>query len=123
MLCEMGSTVSITHERLSTDYLENLAFVLAQRIRQTWRRIWLLAPGCVTGVSVELLSTSLADILNAGELQFWKEFDGIFTADPRRVSTARLLPTISPAELVELSHYGMELVHPSVAEQVCNKVF
>jgi aspartokinase len=61
----------------------------------------------------------LAVGLSASELQIWKEVDGIFTADPRKVPTARLIPIISPAEAAELTYYGSEVVHPFTMEQVC----
>lgn len=44
--------------------------------------------------------------------------DGIFTADPRKVPTARLIPIISPGEAAELTYYGSEVVHPFTMEQV-----
>ena len=56
--------------------------------------------------------------LQASELQIWKEVDGIFTADPRKVPTARLIPIISPEEAAELTYYGSEVVHPFTMEQV-----
>ncbi|OZJ05372.1 hypothetical protein BZG36_01992 [Bifiguratus adelaidae] len=56
--------------------------------------------------------------LNAEELQIWKEVDGIFTADPRKVATARLLPIITPEEAAELTYYGSEVIHPFTMEQV-----
>jgi len=54
----------------------------------------------------------------ADELQIWKEVDGIFTADPRKVPTAQLIPQISPAEAAELTFYGSEVIHPSTMDQV-----
>lgn len=48
----------------------------------------------------------------------WKEVDGIFTADPRKVPTARLLSTITPEEAAELTYYGSEVIHPFTMEQV-----
>ena len=45
----------------------------------------------------------------------WKEVDGIFTADPRKVPTARLLSTITPAEAAELTFYGSEVRGPLYA--------
>jgi len=51
-------------------------------------------------------------------LQIWKEVDGIFTADPRKVLTARVIPIISPEEAAELTYYGSEVVHPFTMEQV-----
>jgi aspartate kinase len=65
----------------------------------------------------DLAAALLAAGLGASELQIWKEVDGIFTADPRKVVTARLLPVISPEEAAELTYYGSEVVHPFTMEQ------
>merc|ERR1711939_1121053 len=56
--------------------------------------------------------------LRARELQIWKEVDGIFSADPRKVPTARLLPSVSPSEAAELTFYGSEVIHPFTMHQV-----
>ena len=69
----------------------------------------------------DLLAALLAAGLNAAELQIWKEVDGIFTADPRKVPTARLIPMISPDEAAELTYYGSEVVHPFTMEQVIRR--
>lgn len=45
----------------------------------------------------------------ASELQIWKEVDGIFTADPRKIPSARLLPTVTLEEVSELTYYGSEV--------------
>jgi aspartate kinase len=66
----------------------------------------------------DLCAALLAAGLGASELQIWKEVDGIFTADPRKVITARLIPIISPEEAAELTYYGSEVVHPFTMEQV-----
>jgi aspartate kinase len=51
------------------------------------------------------------------ELQIWKEVDGIFTADPRKVPSAQLLTQIYPDEAAELTYYGSEVIHPFTMEQ------
>ncbi|PHH89565.1 hypothetical protein CDD83_5775 [Cordyceps sp. RAO-2017] len=56
--------------------------------------------------------------LKAEELQIWKEVDGIFTADPSKVPTARLLPSITPSEAAELTFYGSEVIHHFTMDQV-----
>ncbi|KAJ9079251.1 Aspartokinase [Entomophthora muscae] len=66
----------------------------------------------------DLTAALVAVGLEAKELQIWKEVDGIFTADPRKVTSARLLPTISPEEASELTYYGSEVIHPFTMEQV-----
>ncbi|PWZ00879.1 putative HOM3-L-aspartate 4-P-transferase [Testicularia cyperi] len=57
----------------------------------------------------------------ARELQIWKEVDGVFTADPRKVPTARLIPAITPEEAAELTYYGSEVIHPFTMEQAIKK--
>ena len=66
----------------------------------------------------DLCAALIAVGLRAAELQIWKEVDGIFTANPAKVPTARLLRTISPAEAVELTFYGSEVLHPFTMQQV-----
>ncbi|ODV91961.1 hypothetical protein CANCADRAFT_55719 [Tortispora caseinolytica NRRL Y-17796] len=66
----------------------------------------------------DLCAALTASGLQASELQVWKEVDGIFTADPRKVPTARLLSTITPEEASELTYYGSEVIHPFTMEQV-----
>lgn len=66
----------------------------------------------------DLCAALVAVGLKAAELQIWKEVDGIFTADPRKVPTARLLPSVTPAEAAELTFYGSEVIHPATMKQV-----
>lgn len=66
----------------------------------------------------DLCAALVAVGIKAKELQIWKEVDGIFTADPRKVPTARLLPSVTPSEAAELTFYGSEVIHPFTMEQV-----
>jgi len=66
----------------------------------------------------DLCAALVAVGLRANELQIWKEVDGIFTADPRKVPTARLLDSVTPSEAAELTFYGSEVIHPFTMEQV-----
>lgn len=66
----------------------------------------------------DLCASLVAVGLKAEELQVWKEVDGIFTADPTKVPTARLLQTITPAEAAELTFYGSEVIHHLTMNQV-----
>jgi aspartate kinase len=66
----------------------------------------------------DLTAALVAVGIKAKELQIWKEVDGIFTADPRKVPSARKLDTISPEEAAELTYYGSEVIHPFTMEQV-----
>ncbi|TKA65933.1 hypothetical protein B0A55_10361 [Friedmanniomyces simplex] len=66
----------------------------------------------------DLCAALVAVGLKARELQIWKEVDGIFTADPRKVPTARLLDSVTPSEAAELTFYGSEVIHPFTMDQV-----
>lgn len=57
----------------------------------------------------DLCAALCAVALNADELQIWKEVDGIFTADPRKIKAARLLATVTSEEAAELTYYGSEV--------------
>ncbi|KAI1328851.1 aspartate kinase [Xylariaceae sp. FL0255] len=66
----------------------------------------------------DLCAALVAVGLQADELQVWKEVDGIFTADPTKVPTARLLSSITPSEAAELTFYGSEVIHHLTMDQV-----
>lgn len=77
--------------------------------------------GLLNGVGrgyTDLSAALIAVGVLADELQIWKEVDGIFTADPRKVPTARLLDSVTPDEAAELTYYGSEVIHPFTMEQV-----
>ena len=124
----------IEHDRdglggqLDQSFYDDLATVVGQRIRQCGNRVPVVTGffGPVPGSLLrqvgrgytDLLAALLAVGLEAEELQIWKEVDGIFTADPRKVPTARLISSITPEEAAELTYYGSEVVHPFTMEQV-----
>ncbi|KAH7385399.1 aspartate kinase [Phaeosphaeria sp. MPI-PUGE-AT-0046c] len=66
----------------------------------------------------DLCAALCAVALNAVQLQIWKEVDGVFTADPRKIRDARLLATITSEEAAELTYHGSEVIHPLTIEQI-----
>ena len=66
----------------------------------------------------DLTAALAAAGIGARELQIWKEVDGVFSADPRKVPGAVVLPAITPEEAAELTYYGSEVIHPFTMEQV-----
>jgi aspartokinase/homoserine dehydrogenase 1 len=54
----------------------------------------------------------LGAALDADEVQIWTDVNGIMTADPRIVPTARTIPEISYIEAAELAFYGAKVLHP-----------
>ncbi|KDQ10464.1 hypothetical protein BOTBODRAFT_36166 [Botryobasidium botryosum FD-172 SS1] len=117
--------------QLDQEFYDRLSVAVGERVLQCGSRVPIVTGffGPVPGSLLrqvgrgytDLLAALLAVGLGASELQIWKEVDGIFTADPRKVLTARLIPIISPEEAAELTYYGSEVVHPFTMEQVIRK--
>lgn len=57
-------------------------------------------------------ATILGAALGAEEVEIWSDVDGIMTADPRIVPSAKPLETLSFAEACELAYYGGKVLHP-----------
>jgi aspartate kinase len=51
--------------------------------------------------------------IGAREIQIWTDVDGMLTADPRVISTPRLVPHLSFSEAAELAYFGAKVLHPS----------
>jgi aspartate kinase len=51
--------------------------------------------------------------IGAREIQIWTDVDGMLTADPRVISSPRLVPQLSFAEAAELAYFGAKVLHPS----------
>jgi len=63
-------------------------------------------------------ATILAAALDASEVIIWTDVDGVLSADPRLVSEARILNTISYNEAAELAHFGAKVLHPKTLRPV-----
>ncbi|HEX5408933.1 MAG TPA: aspartate kinase [Gemmatimonadaceae bacterium] len=51
--------------------------------------------------------------LDAAGIEIWTDVDGMLTADPRLVATARLIEEIRFDEAAELASFGAKVLHPS----------
>src|SRR5690606_4906435 len=60
----------------------------------------------------DLRAVALAAILKAKEVQLYKDVDGIYSADPRLVEGAKLLPLIGHQALAEMAWLGANVLHP-----------
>jgi aspartate kinase len=61
-------------------------------------------------------AVALAAVLNAESCEIYTDVDGIFTADPRLVKTARKLAHIQYNEMLELAAVGARVMHPRAVE-------
>jgi aspartate kinase len=59
--------------------------------------------------------------IDADEIWIWTDVDGIMTSDPRLIDDARVLPTISYLEVMELSYFGAKVMHPRSIEPAMKK--
>jgi aspartokinase/homoserine dehydrogenase 1 len=63
----------------------------------------------------------VATALHADILQIWTDVPGMMTADPRWVSSAKVIPSISYQEAMELSHFGAKVLYPPTIQPVLSK--
>jgi len=61
-------------------------------------------------------AVALAASLASQECQLYTDVEGVFTADPRLVPTARKLDEISYDEMLEMASYGARVTHPQAVE-------
>lgn len=54
----------------------------------------------------------VARLVRAAALTIWTDVDGIYSADPRAVSSAHMIPSLSYREAAELAYFGAKVIHP-----------
>lgn len=85
--------------------------------------------GCTENGIVTTLGRSGSDYsaavigagLDADEIWIWTDVDGIMTSDPRVIGDARVIPSISYLEVMELSFFGAKVMHPRSIEPAMKK--
>ncbi|KAL8910347.1 MAG: hypothetical protein Q9171_004345 [Xanthocarpia ochracea] len=119
-------------EYLSQKFYQELSAVFGQHLSRCRGQVPVITGffGRIPGGLVQSLGRGYSDLcaalvavgLEATELQVWKEVDGVFTADPRKVPTARLLPSLTPNEAGELTFYGSEVIHNFTLQQCVPRI-
>lgn len=64
----------------------------------------------------DITAVALGVALKADRVEFYKDVDGIFTADPAVCPDARLLPRVAYEEMLEMSYLGAKVLHPRCVE-------
>lgn len=75
--------------------------------------------GCITTIGrggSDVTGAILGAALKAMEVQIYTDVDGIMTADPRIVSDASLIQSISYDEVFQFSDQGARVIHPRAVE-------
>lgn len=60
----------------------------------------------------------IGSVLPADDVWIWTDVDGVMTADPRLVPSAKSLPEINYSEIAELAYYGAKVLHPKTIRPV-----
>lgn len=64
----------------------------------------------------DLSASFLGLILGADCVEIWTDVDGLMTADPRTVPSARLVPEVTFREAAEMAAFGARVLHPASIE-------
>ncbi|MFZ2624224.1 MAG: aspartate kinase [Propionibacterium sp.] len=105
--------IDITPGRIQTSLdLGNVTIVAGfQGVSQSTKDITTLGRGASDTTAV-----ALAAALGAQYCEIFTDVDGVFTADPRIVPTARRIPEISYEEMMEMSACGSKVLHVRCVE-------
>ena len=63
----------------------------------------------------------LGAVLDAEAVHIYTDVDGVMSADPRLVPTARVIPTLSYEEIGELAFFGAKVLHPKAIRPVVER--
>jgi aspartate kinase len=69
----------------------------------------------------DFTASIIAFCLNAKKVEFWKEVEGIYNADPTKSTDYVLIPRLSYKEAVEQTYYGAKVLHPKTIKPLQNK--
>lgn len=100
--------IDVTPGRIEAALAEGAVAIVAgfQGVSQTTKDITTLGRG-----GSDTTAVALAAALNAEVCEIYTDVDGIFTADPRIVPTARQVPRISYEEMLEMAANGAKILH------------
>jgi aspartate kinase len=100
--------IDITPGRIRSALDEGAIVIVAgfQGVSQDTKEITTLGRG-----GTDTTAVALAAALGAEVCEIYTDVDGVFTADPRIVPTARRLPSISYEEMLEMAACGAKVLH------------
>ncbi len=100
--------IDVTPGRISTALDEGHVVIVAgfQGVSQDTKEITTLGRG-----GTDTTAVALAAALRADHCEIYTDVDGVFTADPRIVPTARKLDQVSYEEMLELAACGAKILH------------
>jgi len=102
--------------------------VRADRVRQELKRGAVVIVAGFQGVSrakevttlgrggSDTTAVALAAALQADRCEIFTDVAGVYTADPRKVAEARVLPAVDYDDMIELAASGAQVMHPRAVE-------
>jgi len=66
-------------------------------------------------------ATIIASCINSDEVWLMSDVDGLMTADPKIVKTAKVLKEVSYVEAIEMALFGAKQIHPRTFEPLLSK--
>lgn len=128
-----GAAVSMTGSQLGiiTESVHNAARIVeikSDRVRDYLNRGVIVVAAGFQGTTAEgdtttlgrggsdTTAVALAAALGANACDIYTDVDGVFSADPNVVSSARLLREISYEEMLEMARVGAKVLHPRAVE-------
>lgn len=105
--------------RISAIHTETLQALLADGVISIVTGFQGVANGQVTTLGrggSDTTAVALAGALKADACEIYTDVDGVYTTDPRVVSTAQKLTEISYDEMLELANLGAQVLHPRAVE-------
>ncbi len=105
--------IDVTPGRISSALADGHIVIVAgfQGVSQDTKEITTLGRG-----GTDTTAVALAAALGADYCEIYTDVDGVFTADPRIVPTARKLDRVSSEEMLELAACGAKILHVRCVE-------
>ncbi len=62
-----------------------------------------------------------ANLLHADSVTIWKDVEGVMNADPKLYGEAAVIPHLDYKEVIEMSYYGAQVIHPKTIKPLQNE--
>jgi aspartate kinase len=62
----------------------------------------------------------IAYCIDSKELTIWKDVDGVYTGDPKKLLSATKIERLSYQEAIEMTYYGAQVIHPKTIKPIQN---
>ncbi len=66
-------------------------------------------------------AAAFANMLDAESLTIWKDVESVMNADPKQFPDAIAIPELNYNEVIEMSYYGAQVIHPKTIKPLQNK--